>query len=290
MVGFISKPSIDDLDQAPRLKNSSNSLDSFDTKSAEFPFSDSFLDFDSIKDWFEDITIPDMDDIGKVEYGATEKPTELGQDQIPHESKQIGNASKLNVDGSEPVVRGCEPNVGRSGCAVKVEEGECEKLRNLSCCIEQEMGKVTLVAESLNSGIGNENDVKSEIESDGDESGSSESESESSSSSTAASSSGSSDDDDEKEEEKKEVEVEVKRSTHEGGEVEEGEIRDVDEQEMVGGTNDDDGEEEEENNEDDGEVMVGWSDVDEDGDEDEGGAAKGPIRSANELEVSKCHI
>jgi len=34
--------------------------------------------------------------------------------------------------------------------------------------------------------------------------------------------------------------------------------------------------------------MVGWSDVDDD--EHEGGAAKGPIRSANELEVPKCHI
>ncbi|KAG2717214.1 hypothetical protein I3760_03G164600 [Carya illinoinensis] len=278
MVGFISEPSsVDDLEQAPKLKDSNNSLDPFDPTPAEFSFFDSFPDFDSIKDWFEDTTISDMDDIGKVEFGSPEKPIELLQAQTPGGPEPIRNVS-------EPIAPGCEASVAGSGCGVKVEEWECEKLGNSSYCIEEEMRKkVILGSDPGNSDLGGGNDMKSKIESDGDESGSSESESENSFSSVAASSTGSGDDDDEEEEEeeKRETKVELTRGADEAGEVEEGEIRDGDdEQEMKSGT-DDDGE----NNEADGEGMVDWSDVDEGDDDDEGGATIGPIRSTHELEV-----
>ncbi|XP_041004779.1 H/ACA ribonucleoprotein complex non-core subunit NAF1 [Juglans microcarpa x Juglans regia] len=276
MVGFISEPSsVDDLEQASKFKDSYNSLDPFDPTSAEFLFSDSFPDFDSIKDWFEDTIIPGMDDIRKFEFGTPEEPIELVQVQTPRGPEPIGNVS-------EPIVPGYEASVAGSGCRVKVEEWECENLGNSSYCIEEEMRKkVILGSDPGNSDLGCGNDMKSKIESDGDESGSSESESESSFSSAAASSTGSSDDEEEEEEEKKEKKVEVKRVADEAGEVEEGEIRDGDdEQEMKRGT-DDDGE----NNEVYGKGMVDWSDVDEGDDDDECGATRGPIRSTHELEV-----
>ncbi|GMY18679.1 H/ACA ribonucleoprotein complex non-core subunit NAF1 [Fagus crenata] len=233
----------------------------------------------------------------------------------------IGAVSESGAPPENPIEPVQDPEVGGSvsGVKVKVEEGECENFgqlevrgcvsvvkvkeeqewenwENLRSCIEEEMGKVGLVVESGNLGIGGGSDVKKEVVSDVDESESSDSES-SSSSEAATSSSGSSDDDDDDEEEeedkdKKEVKVEVMTGAGEQGEVEEGELRDADEQEMVGGINDDDDddkdmeedEEEEEIDEDNGKEMVSFSDFDEEED-DEGGAPKGPIKSKHELEV-----
>jgi hypothetical protein len=238
----------------------------------------------------------------------------------------IGAVSESGAPPENPIEPVQDPEVGGSvsGVKVKVEEGECENFgqlevrgcvsvvkvkeeqewenwENLRSCIEEEMGKVGLVVESGNLGIGGGSDVKKEVVSDVDESESSDSES-SSSSEAATSSSGSSDDDDDEEEEeedkdKKEVKVEVMTGAGEQGEVEEGEIRDADEQEMVGGINDDDDddkdmeedEEEEEIDEDNGKEMVSFSDFDEEED-DEGGAPKGPIKSKHELEVHKCQF
>lgn len=278
MVGFFSEPSIDDLDQPPNFKYSNGALDPFDPTSTESSFPDSFLDFDFVKDWLED-TIPEMDDMGKIELGAPEKPIELVPDQIPYGSELICDGSKLNDNRSEQIIHGCDPSVDGSGFAMKVEKGEGEKLGNFSSCFELEMGKVSLVGEAGNLGLAGGNGVKREIESDEDGSGSSDSASESTSSSGATSNSvRSSDEEEEEVEEKKEVKVEAKKSADETGEVEEGEIRDVDEQEMVDGTDD--------YEEDDEDVMLDWSDVDEDG----GVATKGPIKSMNELEVPYCHF
>jgi H/ACA ribonucleoprotein complex non-core subunit NAF1 len=66
MVGFISEPTIEDLDQVQKLKNSNSPLDPLDQKPTDFTFSGSFLDFDSLKDWFKDIPVPSMVDIGAV--------------------------------------------------------------------------------------------------------------------------------------------------------------------------------------------------------------------------------
>ncbi|XP_030939001.1 H/ACA ribonucleoprotein complex non-core subunit NAF1 [Quercus lobata] len=312
MVGFISEPTTENLDPVQKLKNSNHPVDPSDQKATDFSFSDSFPDFDSIKDWFEDIPVPGMADIGLFEFGASEKPIEPRAD-----GSNSGVKVKVEEMETENFGDGSEPKVAE----VKVEEWE--KLGKFSKCIEEEMGRVSLDVEPGNLGLdgGGGNGVKSEVVSDGNESGSSvpssessESESDSSSSEEGASSSDSSDDeeekegglkevkveaatsssdssDDEEEEEEglKEVKVEAMDGADEAGEVEEGEIRDADGQEIVGGTEDDDDkevkeEEEEEIDEDDGKLMASFSDFEEDED-DEGAAPKGPIRSKHELEV-----
>ena len=322
MVGFISEPTTENLDPVQKLKNSNHPVDPSDQKATDFSFSDSFPDFDSIKDWFEDIPVPGMADIGLFEFGASEKPIEPRAD-----GSNSGVKVKVKEMETENLGDGSEPKVAE----VKVKVEEWEKLGKFSKCIEEEMGRVSLDVESGNLGLdgGGGSGVKSEVVSDGNESKSSvssseisESESDSSSSEEGASSSDSSDDeeekegglkevkveaatsssdssDDEEEEEEglKEVKVEATDGADEVGEVEEGEIRDADVQEMVGGTEDDDDkevkeeeeEDEEEIDEDDGKLMASFSDFEEDED-DEGAAPKGPIRSKHELEVHKCHF
>ena len=301
MVGFISEPTTENLDPVQKLKNSSHPLDPSDQKATDFSFSDSFPDFDSIKDWFEDIPVPGMADIGLFEFGASEKPIEPRAD-----GSNSGVKVKVKEMETENLGDGSEPKVAEVKVKVKEEE-EWEKLGNFSKCIEEEMGRVSLDVEPGNLGLdgGGGSGVKSEVVSDGNESGSlvsssesSESESDSSSSEEGASSSDSSDDEEEKEGGLKEVKVEATDGADEVGEVEEGEIRDANVQEMVGGTEDDDDkevkeeeeeEDEEEIDEDDGKLMASFSDFEEDED-DEGAAPKGPIRSKHELEVRKCHF
>lgn len=255
MVGFTPELNLEDLDQASKLKLSKDPPDAVDPRPIDLSFVDSLLDFDSIENWFMDIPNPDM-----AETGTT------------------------TVVKSEPI--DCEP-----GGVVKVKvKMESEISENLSCCIEEELGKVSLlgaheessvldcgnamiserVSEGLKIKIEGEDGVKSKMVS-GSESESSE-ESESESSSASSSSSSSSDDDDEEEDDRDDME----KKRDEPCELEEGEIRGAD---QIGNES---GDEEE----DDDDVEVAWSDVDifDEGDEEEE-AIKGPIRSKNELEV-----
>lgn len=261
MVGFTPELNLEDLDQASKLKLSKDPPDAVDPRPIDLSFVDSLLDFDSIENWFMDIPNPDM-----AETGTT------------------------TVVKSEPI--DCEP-----GGVVKVKvKMESEISENLSCCIEEELGKVSLigdheessvldsgnamiserVSEGLKIKIEGEDGVKSKMVS-GSESESLE-ESESESSSASSSSSSSSDDDDEEEEEDDRDDMEKKRD--EPCELEEGEIRGAD---QIGNESGDDEEEEK-----DDDVEVAWSDVDifDEGDEEEE-AIKGPIRSKNELEVRR---
>ncbi|KAF3443855.1 hypothetical protein FNV43_RR13545 [Rhamnella rubrinervis] len=271
MVGFISETTIEDLDQAPKLKTLSDPLDPIDSRANDFSFVDSFLDFDSIKDWFEDMANHDMAD------GADTKTKVVEEEPCRDISVQgqIFNGSKPIFDVPSPI--DCEP-----GCVVKMEMGECGKSENLNCSIENELGKVSLVGGSESSvyenGVktinANEYGVKSETASGKDNSESSETDS-ASTSSTSSSSSSSREDQDEDVEGEEEVKQRVEREFNKAGEFEEGEIRDAD---------DDDNE-----SDDDIEAMVDWSDTDvidgEGDEEDGGGAVSGPIRSKNELKV-----
>ena len=156
-------------------------------------FTDSFLDFEAIKNWFENIPNPDMADGEKVDTGVREVDCCLEETVF----------QEHNVEGSETTVDG-------SKSVAKVEERECEMLENVSCSIEEDMGKVSLVGESgdlvavgengtTKSEITEGNDEKRETASDRDESESSGSEStttSSSSPSASSSSCNSSDDDD----------------------------------------------------------------------------------------------
>lgn len=255
----MTEPSIEDQDhinQDSKVKNFKDPLYNFDSKNSDLNLADSFLDFDSIKELFEDYS-PNLDRIGleKIEFGVLEKSLKMSEQEKSH----FGN---LVSDGSDSAVK-----------AEEASEGGKEK--NLSCCIEEDLGKV-----SLDRLVG----VKSGIVSDEKESESdSESESESSASSSSTSSSSSDDDDEEEDEDeelKKEEVKEVKRGLGGAGELEEGEIEDVDREEMTCGIDDD-----EEDEEDEVEMIAGI-DVDiDDGDEIGGGATEGPIRSKNELQV-----
>ncbi|KAK9285327.1 hypothetical protein L1049_024518 [Liquidambar formosana] len=192
----------------------------------------------------------------KVEEEESEKVGKLSSSSICIED-EIGKVSL--VEASSASVLGFVLKVGG-------EEQESEKVGNLS---DDEIGKVSLVEVSNPSVLddGKAAAKESQVVSDEDESGSS-SESESSSSSSALASSSSStssssedDTDDEEEEEDDDDdddEEEEEEEEKEKGEMEEGEIRDIDEVEMVGWSDDD--------------VLADGEDV-----------IKGPIMSKNEL-------
>uniref|UniRef100_A0A2N9GTY5 H/ACA ribonucleoprotein complex non-core subunit NAF1 n=1 Tax=Fagus sylvatica TaxID=28930 RepID=A0A2N9GTY5_FAGSY len=213
----------------------------------------------------QDPPVSGMVDMGAIfKFGAPlENPIEPVQDPPVPGMADMGTVFEFGAPPKNPIEPIQDPEVGGSvsELKVKVEEQEWENWENLRSCIEEEMGKVGLVVESGNLGIGGGSDVKKEVVSDVDESESSDSES-SSSSEAETSSSGSSDDDDDDEEEeeedkdKKEVKVEVMRGARGGGGIDE----------------------------DDGKEMVSFSDFDEEEDY-EGGAPKGPIKSKHELEV-----
>ncbi|XVF59766.1 hypothetical protein PTKIN_Ptkin07bG0302400 [Pterospermum kingtungense] len=252
-------------------------LDSYlDLKPDDLSIADSFIDFDSIKEWLEDN--PNLDSIGleDSEFGGIEKSMEIGKEDNL-EKTHVGDPrvckSEPVVDGFEPIVCGSELVGGESGCTVKVkvEEEEPKPEGKLSSSIEEEIGKV-----SLTGGL--------------DSVSSSSEESESETSSSSSSSYSSSDDDDEdddnndeeenegEEENKEKVKVEVKREVDAADELEEGEIGGIDGEMADGGTDnidDDEGEEEPEE--------IEFDEVDDD--EDGNGAMTGPIRSKYELEV-----
>ena len=298
MVGLIPQLTLEDLERASKPKNLKDPPDPVDPR--DLSVADSFLDFDSIEDWFKNIPNFDMAETGLVKAEAVE-------------AEYIGG----------------EPAGGGSGCVVKLE---CQLLENSGCSIAEELGKVNLLggceeSSVLDGGNGvksetvtrdivemepvsneNESEVpKSKLEGENgvgsemvsgnggngeSESESSESEGESSESSSSSSESGSSSDDDstdddEKENRKGKMNVEVGESD-EGGEMEEGEIRDADGGEKEDTTFDKYNEIVDDEDEDE---MVAWTDAETfdegDGDEDDLGALKGPIRSKNELEVKK---
>ncbi|XP_068303385.1 H/ACA ribonucleoprotein complex non-core subunit NAF1-like [Pyrus communis] len=291
MVGLIPQLTLEDLDPASKPKYSKDPPDSVDPR--DLSVADSFLDFDSIEDWFKNI---DMAETGQFKAEAVD-------------AEYIGGGFEPAGDGSVPIDCG-------SGCAVKVEG---QMLENSGCLIAEGLGKVNLLggceeSSVLDGGNGmksevvscdtgemkpvsNENGMGSEMVSGNSgksgagngesESESSESESESSflSSSSSSSESSNSSDDEEEENRKGKMNVEVQES-NEGGEMEEGEIRDAD-----GGEEEDKifGMDNESEDDDDEDEMVAWADAETfdegDGDEDDVGDLKGPIRSKNELEV-----
>ncbi|KAH7537115.1 hypothetical protein FEM48_Zijuj03G0057600 [Ziziphus jujuba var. spinosa] len=222
MVGFISEPSDLEDDQAPKLKNLSDPLDSIDPRSNDFSLADSFLDFDSIRNWFEDIANQEMADGESIKMEAIEEQT--CRDTSVED--QIVNGSKPILDGSAPI------DVG-SGSVVKMDKGDCEMPGNFSCSIAEEIGKVSLVSGSessvlvgetgMENGTRNEDSVKSGTVSDKDESESSESESASTSSSSSSTSSSSDDQDDDVEGKEEEDDLGVKqgfeRDSNGAGEV-----------------------------------------------------------------------
>ncbi|KAH0984473.1 hypothetical protein GBA52_011650 [Prunus armeniaca] len=71
MVGLIPELTLEDLDLASKTKNSKDPPDPVDPR--DLTFADSFLDFESIEDWFKDIPNPDMTETGEVKVEVVEE-------------------------------------------------------------------------------------------------------------------------------------------------------------------------------------------------------------------------
>ncbi|KAL3752319.1 hypothetical protein ACJRO7_013036 [Eucalyptus globulus] len=303
MVGFVSSPAFEGREEDPDRaasdpKGLGNPLALLDQKNGDLSFADSFLDFESIQDWFEDVPmdsvalLPGDFDAVKVEEGAEE----------------------MLVPGSEVKPGACEAAAGVSGAAaVKVEKEEWEKVGALGGSIEDNMGRVSLACGSGVPVVADGVCVKTEVGSDdggvdrslvpaggfesddrvnaakgeqvigGDRERGSILEPHGSSSASSSSSSSSDDDGDgDGEEERKRMEE--KGQVDETGEMEEGEIRELDGGEESGEEKNGDDNKDSDEDRQDVRDMVSWSDVE---DEDDGvagtGAKGGPIRSKNEV-------
>ncbi|KAF5745989.1 Nuclear assembly factor 1 putative isoform 1 [Tripterygium wilfordii] len=295
MVGFIDEQIEEDAIQSPKINTLKDSLGAVDLKVFDLSFSDTFLDFDLMDDWFQDYLNPDWANSGDAEVAVEEKIIPMVEGGSFGETRFEGAVAK----GSQPNLVGSKQNeVGVSSLAVKseLEPDEFATERTSSYCIADEMGKVktvdkTVVSEAA-SDVGkrkgdDEGESISETESESSSSSSSSSkDGDDEESSSASSSSDDGDDEDvdicgdEEEEGKKEMNVQVK-AVNEVQELEEGEISGDDGERTFGGT--DDEEDQLVNGDKDGKDMVSWSDVEFD-DAEDGGAASGPIRSKNELQ------
>ncbi|KAF5741491.1 H/ACA ribonucleoprotein complex non-core subunit NAF1-like [Tripterygium wilfordii] len=287
MVGFIDEQIEEDSNQPSKLNTLKDPLGYVDPKLIDLSFVDTFLDFDSMEDWFQDCPTPDWANSGDAEVAVEEKIIPM---------VEVGPCGET---GPQPNLGGSKQNeVDVSGLAVKSEPEEFATERTSSYCIADEMSKVNLV-EGSRSVLApcDKSDAASDVgKSKGDDEGESGSETESESSSPSTSSS-SEDGDDEDDEESSSAssssddeDVDTKGDEEEGEkketnvrEFEEGEIRDDDGEMTFGGT--DEEEEKLVNADKDGKDLVTWSDVEfDDADNEDGGAALGPIRSKNELQ------
>ncbi|CAN0897692.1 H/ACA ribonucleoprotein complex non-core subunit NAF1 [Linum grandiflorum] len=300
MVRFLSKPAIEE--QHHHSNNQPSSSPSKDNNTLvgdqtnlllDVSFADSLLNYDFIKDFFEDTMEPDTASLENVD--VREFANVLCRD--------ISVPSAEVIDGPD---LGC---LSTEGVMVKEEDLELQSGLDLGGSIEEDMGRVSLVS----NGNGDETgDAKGEVqikeeemengvnnvatnggEADSDSDGQSSSSSSGDSSPSDSSSSDADDDGDEEEEEEEEEEIEEKDEKDTavelkveeevcGDDVEEGEIRD--EGDNLLGRNDDGDEEEEDEDDVTDEVskMVEWSDADE---EEDVGVEKSPIRSKNELKA-----
>jgi len=287
MVGFVFEPSTteEENNQVSKARNFKDPIQPFDQKLTNF--ADYFLDFDSIEEFFGDPERVSLDFEKRMEVEdkrfVVKDLTVDGSDLVFEEKKGI-------VDGSD--LEGL--------MKVKGERVELERGGSLECSIEEEMGRVSLVAVSSlvvadgggkvvgeeaeidngglingsGSDIGNGSGVNGKVVNDEDER-----ESESSESSSNSSDDDGEEDSEEENQEEREVREVVNKELDDLGDMEEGEIRDVNGEEMVGRDDTDVEVFEEE----DGDKMVGWSDFDEDEDAVNEGD---PIRSKNELKVN----
>ncbi|KAI5327506.1 PREDICTED: H/ACA ribonucleo complex non-core subunit [Prunus dulcis] len=131
MVGLIPELDLEDLDQASKTKNSKDPPAPVDPR--DWTFADSFLDFES----------------GLRIYQALIWQKQ-GRSRLRWLKKSLLERQMATADGYVPI-----------GC---VEKEECEISENLSCSIEEEQGKVSLLGGcDQNSVLGDGNCMKSEV-------------------------------------------------------------------------------------------------------------------------------
>ncbi|XP_022149469.1 H/ACA ribonucleoprotein complex non-core subunit NAF1-like [Momordica charantia] len=250
----------------PSKLKKSEPLDPFDLKANDYSFADSFLDYDSLNDWIEELTSPVMVDAKTV---------------LPKAEVHLNQA---NASVSNPTVEGpAQPVVAVSVPVVQASIEASDKSRDLNGIIEEGMSKVSLVTGSGSTGNIDLECRKDESESDVESEGTSSATTSSSSShgrgrndekdEEEENSSSSSSDDSSCDDEEEENKFTMKAEGHgEIGELEEGEIRDVEDEDEEASTD----------------QMVAWDgdggdpDID---DDEEVGVEGGPISSKNELKV-----
>ncbi|KAJ9171003.1 hypothetical protein P3X46_019058 [Hevea brasiliensis] len=130
MVGCIPEPTIVEDDHNSRASKSKNLKDPLENaKLADFSFTDSFIDFDSIKEFFEDSPDTDIVSLGKIDFG------------------KMGDNGFSSETHSNPSFEELRPIESGSGCVVIVNEERVGLVRegNFVSCIEEEMGRVSLV-------------------------------------------------------------------------------------------------------------------------------------------------
>ncbi|KAL8167483.1 hypothetical protein V2J09_008982 [Rumex salicifolius] len=305
MVGFIHQAEAEENNLSSKLKNPVDTtwcdkLDFIDQFVPEFedlslPVNTYLLDFDSIKDWIEEMQDSDAD-----KYSET--LTSYGGDVLlegPSVEKE--NLCSLKKEQTAEVREEMQDSdVGKcSGeCLEKVTEGfvnyspveeDADKLLSLNSVVEEGLGKFSLVNEEEFHPIDQNNSRKDNavasevVEAESDESSASVSESGSSSDCSSSSSSSSSEDkadDALDEEEKDEKIIKEERICQVKEEPEEGEIMETDAHKIASRRNEDDNE----NHSKDslskggtsGEILM---------DDDEEDIVVGPIMSKNELKV-----
>lgn len=98
MLGFSAQlPSEEEeLNQASKIKDSKESFDSLDSEVIHSSFADSFLDFDSISEWFEDQ--PYLESLVDTEFGAMEVAKE---ESVEKEFVGGGSGSEMKVEAIE---------------------------------------------------------------------------------------------------------------------------------------------------------------------------------------------
>ncbi|XP_050206183.1 uncharacterized protein LOC126655882 [Mercurialis annua] len=159
MVGFVNEPTTileeEQQNQDSKLKSLRESGEFLDPKFIDFSIDDSFIDFDSIREFFQGA--PDLDQVSLL-------------DRIEMEGSDKSSVMEMGVGDKDC---GLERNPVIDCSNLVIEDQSCgfatvkdEKLGNLGCFIEEEMGKVSLVGE-CNTDCGDETVVEREIVGDG---------------------------------------------------------------------------------------------------------------------------
>lgn len=272
MVGFVSEPAIeeDDLSGAPKSKNSNDSPPLIDQKIIDISLADTFLDFESIKEWFEHF--PD-------DSGSSQQPGELFMAEVK-EVKTLCDGvrvkSELMSDGEAErasALRDVDDSKTVASMSLLKSDmlGDAE---NKGSCLDCQKSE-NVVNDEKGGEMGGD-DSESEGSSESESTGSSSSSSSSSSDDDEGDASSSDDEDDGEDEHIMGINV----AADAAGEMEEGEIRETDVKKISvrRDKDDDDGMGGGEN----ADNMVSWSDVE---DNDATGGGGGPVRSKNELKV-----
>ncbi|XP_015574017.1 H/ACA ribonucleoprotein complex non-core subunit NAF1 isoform X2 [Ricinus communis] len=148
MVGFITEPTTtvkeeieEEHNQASKFRNSKESIEPFHAKFSDLSFDDSSIDFDYIREFFQDSPDFDRVSLDKIDFGGFGKCImDMGDKDCSFGTNPVVDCCNLSIDGSKAIE-------GQSGGSVMVKEEKVdfEREENLGSFIEEGIGKVSLV-------------------------------------------------------------------------------------------------------------------------------------------------